>query len=108
MKDTIIAKDAKLSAMKNTIAVSQNVVHLIDEFIVIFNVVTNLQVMENDVCEPYCYYAHIYTALVKINEILCQNDKYRQYLKLLVCNNIMSSKITHSNKHSKCFTVFYF
>ncbi|XP_047042247.1 myosin-2 heavy chain-like [Helicoverpa zea] len=60
MQDTIITKDAKLNAMKNTIAV-----------------------MENDVCEPYCIYAHIYTALEKIFGILCQNDKYRQYLKLL-------------------------
>ncbi|XP_028035820.1 girdin-like [Bombyx mandarina] len=60
MKETIITKDAKLSAMQNTIAV-----------------------MENDVCEPYCIYAHIYTALEKIFGILCQNDKYKQYLDLL-------------------------
>lgn len=40
--------------------------------------------MENDVCEPYCIYAHIYTALEKIFGILCQNDKYKQYLDLLV------------------------
>ncbi|KAH9635053.1 hypothetical protein HF086_004407 [Spodoptera exigua] len=39
--------------------------------------------MENDVCEPYCIYAHIYTALEKIFATLCQNEKYRQYLKLL-------------------------
>ncbi|KAJ8726158.1 hypothetical protein PYW07_000856 [Mythimna separata] len=60
MEDQIITKDAKLNAMKNTIAV-----------------------MENEVCEPYCIYAHIYTALEKIFGILCQNDKYRQYLKLM-------------------------
>ncbi|KAJ8729628.1 hypothetical protein PYW08_001209 [Mythimna loreyi] len=60
MQDEIITKDAKLNAMKNTIAV-----------------------MENEVCEPYCIYAHIYTALEKIFGILCQNDKYRQYLKLM-------------------------
>ncbi|XP_075991984.1 uncharacterized protein LOC142987239 isoform X2 [Anticarsia gemmatalis] len=60
MQDAIISKDAKLNAMKNTIAV-----------------------MENDVCEPYCIYAHIYTALEKIFGILCQNEKYKQYLNLL-------------------------
>ncbi|CAB3248237.1 unnamed protein product [Arctia plantaginis] len=60
MQETIIGKDAKLNAMKNTIAV-----------------------MEIDLCEPYCIYAHIYTALEKIFGILCQNDKYRQYLNLL-------------------------
>ncbi|XP_037297635.1 uncharacterized protein PFB0765w-like [Manduca sexta] len=60
MKDTIIVKDAKLNAMQNTIAV-----------------------MENDVCEPYCIYAHIYTALEKIFGTLCQNDKYKEYLNLL-------------------------
>ncbi|XP_022820749.1 sporulation-specific protein 15-like [Spodoptera litura] len=60
MQECIITKDAKLNAMKNTIAV-----------------------MENDVCEPYCIYAHIYTALEKIFATLCQNDKYSQYLKLL-------------------------
>ncbi|OWR50971.1 hypothetical protein KGM_214092 [Danaus plexippus plexippus] len=60
MKELIINKDAKLSAMQNTIAV-----------------------MENDVCEPYCIYAHIYTALEKIFGILCQNKKYKQYLDLL-------------------------
>ncbi|KAJ0181643.1 hypothetical protein K1T71_002365 [Dendrolimus kikuchii] len=61
MQETIIAKDARLSAMQNTIAV-----------------------MENDVCEPYCIYAHIYTALEKIFATLCQNDKYKQYLGLLI------------------------
>ncbi|XP_059059330.1 repetitive organellar protein-like isoform X2 [Achroia grisella] len=61
MQDTIISKDAKLNAMQNTIAV-----------------------MENDVCEPYCIYAHIYTALEKIFAILCQNDKYRLYLNLMI------------------------
>ncbi|CAH2104941.1 unnamed protein product [Euphydryas editha] len=60
LKETIISKDAKLSAMQNTIAV-----------------------MENDVCEPYCIYAHIYTALEKIFGTLCQNEKYKQYLDLL-------------------------
>ncbi|XP_045535859.1 cytadherence high molecular weight protein 2 [Papilio machaon] len=60
MKDTIIRKDAKLNAMRNTIAV-----------------------MENDVCEPYCIYAHIYTALEKIFGTLCQNEKYKHYLDLL-------------------------
>ncbi|XP_053602206.1 centromere-associated protein E-like isoform X2 [Plodia interpunctella] len=60
MKDALINKDAKLSAMQNTIAV-----------------------MENDVCEPYCIYAHIYTALEKIFGILCQNDKYKLYLSLM-------------------------
>ncbi|RVE54654.1 hypothetical protein evm_000775 [Chilo suppressalis] len=60
MQDTIISKDAKLSAMRNTIAV-----------------------MENDVCEPYCIYAHIYTALEKIFGVLCQNDKYKLYLNLM-------------------------
>lgn len=40
--------------------------------------------MENDVCEPYCIYAHIYTALEKIFGTLCQNEKYKQYLDLLV------------------------
>ncbi|XP_052757895.1 repetitive organellar protein-like [Galleria mellonella] len=60
MQDTIISKDAKLNAMQNTIAV-----------------------MENDVCEPYCIYAHIYTALEKIFGILCQNDKYKLYLNLM-------------------------
>ncbi|KAL0894525.1 hypothetical protein ABMA27_013104 [Loxostege sticticalis] len=60
LKDIIIGKDAKLSAMQNTIAV-----------------------MENDVCEPYCIYAHIYTALEKIFGILCQNDKYKLYLSLM-------------------------
>lgn len=43
-----------------------------------------LQVMENDVCEPYCIYAHIYTALEKIFATLRQVDKYRLYLDLLV------------------------
>lgn len=43
-----------------------------------------LQVMEHDVCEPYCVYAHIYTALEKIFGTLCQNGKYKQYLDLLV------------------------
>lgn len=43
-----------------------------------------LQVMEHDVCEPYCIYAHIYTALEKIFGTLCQNGKYKQYLDLLV------------------------
>lgn len=43
-----------------------------------------LQVMENDVCEPYCLYAHIYTALEKIFATLRQVDKYRLYLDLLV------------------------
>ncbi|XP_045776151.1 uncharacterized protein PFB0765w-like isoform X2 [Maniola jurtina] len=60
MQETIISKDAKLSAMQNTIAV-----------------------MEHDVCEPYCIYAHIYTALEKIFGTLCQNGKYKQYLDLL-------------------------
>ncbi|XP_052747145.1 interaptin-like [Bicyclus anynana] len=60
MQETIINKDAKLSAMQNTIAV-----------------------MEHDVCEPYCVYAHIYTALEKIFGTLCQNGKYKQYLDLL-------------------------
>ncbi|KPI94008.1 hypothetical protein RR46_13173 [Papilio xuthus] len=60
MTDTIIRKDAKLNAMRNTIAV-----------------------MENDVCEPYCIYAHIYTALEKIFGTLCQNEKYKHYLDLL-------------------------
>ncbi|XP_038217821.1 interaptin-like [Zerene cesonia] len=60
MQDTIIRKDAKLNAMQNKIAV-----------------------MENDVCEPYCIYAHIYTALEKIFGTLCQNGKYKQYLNLL-------------------------
>ncbi|XP_034840273.1 GRIP and coiled-coil domain-containing protein 2-like [Maniola hyperantus] len=60
MQETIITKDAKLSAMQNTIAV-----------------------MEHDVCEPYCIYAHIYTALEKIFGTLCQNGKYKQYLDLL-------------------------
>ncbi|XP_039765071.1 uncharacterized protein PFB0765w-like [Pararge aegeria] len=60
MQETIIYKDAKLSAMQNTIAV-----------------------MEHDVCEPYCIYAHIYTALEKIFGTLCQNAKYKQYLDLL-------------------------
>lgn len=41
--------------------------------------------MENDVCEPYCLYAHIYTALAKIFNTLCQNAKYKEYLNLLVC-----------------------
>ncbi|CAG9784619.1 unnamed protein product [Diatraea saccharalis] len=60
MQDIIISKDAKLGAMRNTIAV-----------------------MENDVCEPYCIYAHIYTALEKIFGVLCQNDKYKLYLNLM-------------------------
>ncbi|XP_047544617.1 putative leucine-rich repeat-containing protein DDB_G0290503 [Vanessa atalanta] len=60
LQETIICKDAKLNAMQNTIAV-----------------------LENDVCEPYCIYAHIYTALEKIFGTLCQNDKYKQYLDLL-------------------------
>ncbi|XP_050362241.1 putative leucine-rich repeat-containing protein DDB_G0290503 [Nymphalis io] len=60
LQETIICKDAKLNAMQNTIAV-----------------------MENDVCEPYCIYAHIYTALEKIFATLCQNEKYKQYLDLL-------------------------
>ncbi|XP_072936318.1 uncharacterized protein [Epargyreus clarus] len=60
LQDVIITKDAKLSAMQNTIAV-----------------------MENDICEPYCIYAHIYTALEKIFGILCQNEKYKEYLDLL-------------------------
>ncbi|CAG5056531.1 unnamed protein product [Parnassius apollo] len=60
MQEVIISKDAKLNAMRNTIAV-----------------------MENDVCEPYCIYAHIYTALEKIFAVLCQNEKYKQYLDLL-------------------------
>ncbi|XP_063839143.1 golgin subfamily B member 1-like, partial [Ostrinia nubilalis] len=60
MQDVIISKDAKLCAMQNTIAV-----------------------MENDVCEPYCIYAHIYTALEKIFGVLCQNDKYKLYLSLM-------------------------
>ncbi|KAM3962807.1 uncharacterized protein ACR2FA_003191 [Aphomia sociella] len=60
MQDAIISKDAKLNAMQNTIAV-----------------------MENDVCEPYCIYAHIYTALEKIFGILCQNQKYKLYLNLM-------------------------
>ncbi|CAG4973136.1 unnamed protein product [Colias eurytheme] len=60
MQETIIRKDAKLNAMQNRIAV-----------------------MENDVCEPYCIYVHIYTALEKIFGTLCQNGKYKQYLNLL-------------------------
>ncbi|XP_060805457.1 putative autophagy-related protein 11 [Amyelois transitella] len=60
MKEALINKDAKMGAMQNTIAV-----------------------MENDVCEPYCIYAHIYTALEKIFGILCQNDKYKLYLNLM-------------------------
>lgn len=40
--------------------------------------------MENDVCEPYCLYAHIYTALEKIFGILSQNPEYKRYLDLLV------------------------
>ncbi|KAI8427546.1 hypothetical protein MSG28_002059 [Choristoneura fumiferana] len=40
-------------------------------------------IMENDVCEPYVIYAHIYTALEKIYEILSQNSKYKQYLNLM-------------------------
>ncbi|XP_050685370.1 putative leucine-rich repeat-containing protein DDB_G0290503 isoform X2 [Leptidea sinapis] len=60
LQETVINKDAKLSAMHNKIAV-----------------------LENDVCEPYCIYAHIYTALEKIFGTLCQNIKYKQYLDLL-------------------------
>ncbi|XP_037977013.2 major antigen isoform X2 [Plutella xylostella] len=60
MEQTIITKDAKLNAMKNTLAV-----------------------MENDVCEPYCIYAHIYIALEKILRILCQHEKYKEYIDLL-------------------------
>ncbi|KAL4715125.1 hypothetical protein ACJJTC_012172 [Scirpophaga incertulas] len=60
MKEMIISKDAKLSAMQNTIAV-----------------------MENDVCEPYCIYAQIYTSLEKIFAVLCQNEKYKLYLNLM-------------------------
>ncbi|XP_041979921.1 reticulocyte-binding protein PFD0110w-like isoform X3 [Aricia agestis] len=60
LQDMIVTKDAKLNAMRNTIVV-----------------------LENDVCEPYCIYAHIYTALEKIFGILRQNLKYKQYLDLL-------------------------
>lgn len=42
------------------------------------------QIVENDLCEPYVIYAHIYTALEKIYEILSQNSKYKQYLNLMV------------------------
>lgn len=58
--DTIIEKDAKLNAMNNTIAV-----------------------LESDAYEPYCLYAHIYTAIEKIFGILCQNEDYKKYLHLL-------------------------
>ncbi|KAJ2944556.1 hypothetical protein O0L34_g3905 [Tuta absoluta] len=60
LEETLISKDAKLNAMQNTIAV-----------------------MENDVCEPYCIYAHIFTALEKIYGILRQNEKYRLFLDLM-------------------------
>ncbi|XP_073941433.1 uncharacterized protein isoform X2 [Choristoneura fumiferana] len=60
MQEAIICKDAKLNAMRNSLAI-----------------------MENDVCEPYVIYAHIYTALEKIYEILSQNSKYKQYLNLM-------------------------
>lgn len=45
--------------------------------------------MENDVCEPYCIYAHIYTALEKIFATLRQVDKYRLYLDLLVSYSLI-------------------
>ncbi|KAI5639673.1 hypothetical protein NE865_07920 [Phthorimaea operculella] len=60
LEESLISKDAKLNAMQNTIAV-----------------------MENDVCEPYCIYAHIFTALEKIYGILRQNEKYRLFLDLM-------------------------
>ncbi|XP_047507497.1 centrosomal protein of 290 kDa-like [Pieris napi] len=63
MQDMIIRKDAKLNAMQNKIAV-----------------------METDICEPYCLYAHIYTALEKIFSTLCQNGKYKHYLNLLTAD----------------------
>ncbi|XP_047987532.1 major antigen-like isoform X2 [Leguminivora glycinivorella] len=60
MKEQIISKDAKLNAMRNSLAI-----------------------MENDICEPFGIYAHIYTALEKIFGVLSQNSKYRQYLNLM-------------------------
>ncbi|XP_049866864.1 cytadherence high molecular weight protein 2-like [Pectinophora gossypiella] len=60
LQEALIGKDAKLNAMQNTMAV-----------------------MENDVCEPYCVYAHFYTALEKIFATLRQNEKYRIYLDLM-------------------------
>ncbi|XP_045485785.1 reticulocyte-binding protein homolog 2a [Pieris rapae] len=63
MQEMIIRKDAKLNAMQNKIAV-----------------------LETDICEPYCLYAHIYTALEKIFSTLCQNGKYKHYLNLLTAD----------------------
>ncbi|XP_063358821.1 centromere-associated protein E-like [Cydia amplana] len=60
MKEQIISKDAKLNAMRNSLAI-----------------------MKNDICEPFGIYAHIYTALEKIFGVLSQNSKYRQYLNLM-------------------------
>ncbi|XP_061706916.1 LOW QUALITY PROTEIN: centromere-associated protein E-like [Cydia pomonella] len=60
MKEQIISKDAKLNAMRNSLAI-----------------------MENDICEPFGIYAHIYTALEKIFGVLSQNSKYKQYLNLM-------------------------
>ncbi|XP_063617958.1 uncharacterized protein LOC134790900 isoform X2 [Cydia splendana] len=60
MTEQIISKDAKLNAMRNTLAM-----------------------LENDICEPFGIYAHIYTALEKIFGVLSQNSKYRQYLNLM-------------------------
>ncbi|GBP33666.1 hypothetical protein EVAR_16702_1 [Eumeta japonica] len=60
LEQIIKQKDAKLKSLQNTI-----------------------KIMENDSCEPYCVYAHIYTALEKIFCVLSQNEKYREYLFLL-------------------------
>ncbi|XP_063375851.1 uncharacterized protein LOC134663413 [Cydia fagiglandana] len=60
MTEQIISKDAKLIAMRNSLAM-----------------------LENDICEPFGIYAHIYTALEKIFGVLSQNSKYKQYLNLM-------------------------
>lgn len=60
--------------------------------------------MENDVCEPYCIYAHIYTALEKILATLRQVNKYRLYLDLLVsylCIKISKYKIIVNNVNER-------
>lgn len=60
--------------------------------------------MENDVCEPYCIYAHIYTALEKIFATLRQVNKYRLYLDLVVsypCIKISTYKIILNNDNER-------
>lgn len=96
LQEDVIVKDAKLNAMQNTIAVHNLFKKLFNVNIFISTVINMFlfycQVMENDVYEPYTIYANIYTALEIIFGILCQNDKYKQYLDLLV-NRIVNSHI---------------